>query len=460
MSDVADATELAQRGARFEKRRRIARLAWLYAFLLMISTVTLGVFVVAFVASLKNNALREPTNLNIEQLQPRNWAAAWRLGATGGNSRLLGGIEPNARVTVTLTYANVSADRLHAPLVSLPRLRRQDSDERRALHRDIRIGEPVRIGSDESVHYDEVSGTLVTPRQGVARSWKVDIEHMGDATGFSRLPLVAEVPKGQVLIASDLPPARIERRGRVTSWDNIVPGAIGYVFSNYVRVIGDSRSLETDESLFLVWTSNSFFIAVLKVLLTLVIACTGGYALARFQFPGSRLLMMALLLSMMIPGQVLFISNYLIYRDIGLLNTPWAVITAVVASAQVLIMKQFFESIPREVEEAAIVDGASPLTVLTRVFLPMSKPAVASVTILGFQGAWNDFFWPLVVLTSPAEAYTLPVGLLSMRNVYGIAGDWGLILAGSFLSVIPVLVTFIFFQRYFVESDTSSAVKG
>lgn len=92
--------------------------------------------------------------------------------------------------------------------------------------------------------------------------------------------------------------------------------------------------------------------------------------------------------------------------------------------------------------------------------MPLAKPAIASVAILAFQGAWNDFFWPLVVLTTPPESYTLPVGLLSLRNAYGVAGDWNLILAGSFLSTIPVLVIFILFQRYFVNNNMSSAVKG
>lgn len=88
------------------------------------------------------------------------------------------------------------------------------------------------------------------------------------------------------------------------------------------------------------------------------------------------------------------------------------------------------------------------------------EAAILSVTILGFQGAWNDFFWPLVVINSPADAFTLPVGLLSLRNAYGVAGDWNLILAGAFLSTIPVLIVFMVFQRYFVGNDISSAVKG
>ena len=131
-----------------------------------------------------------------------------------------------------------------------------------------------------------------------------------------------------------------------------------------------------------------------------------------------------------------------------------------VASAQVLIMKQFFDTVPKELEEAAQVDGATPPQILWHVFLPLAKPALASISILAFQGAWNDFFWPLVVLTSPAEAYTLPVGLLSLRNAYGVAGDWNLLLAGSFLSMLPVLLVFIVFQRYFVNSQVASAVKG
>lgn len=103
---------------------------------------------------------------------------------------------------------------------------------------------------------------------------------------------------------------------------------------------------------------------------------------------------------------------------------------------------------------------ASPATILWRIFMPLAKPAIMSVTILGFQGAWNDFFWPLIVINSPTEAFTLPVGLLSLRNAYGVAGDWNLILAGAFLSTIPVLIVFIIFQRYFVGNDISSAVKG
>lgn len=448
-------------------RRSLARAALLYLFLFAISTVTLGVFVVAFIASLKDDALSNPTELRIHQLNPANWASAARLASQSSGDVWFGGLAPGASVEFTLRYAVAEGREIEEPMIAVPvgriRLLGADNPARSSgadNSRLVSVGELQEVGRAADVAFTEVSGTKATPRKGSSRSWRLRLTNVSDGDFIEALPLTVTVPKGQVLIDSDLPPFRIERRGRVASWENLSPGVTGYVFGNYVRVVKDARSLSTGRSLFLSWTFNSAFIAILKVLLTLAVACLGGYALARFRFPGSRVVFLLLLLSMMVPGQVLFISNYLIFRDLGLMNTPWAVIAAVVASGQVLIMKQFFESIPREVEEAAIVDGAGPLRVMWSIFLPMSRPAIASVVILGFQGAWNDFFWPLVVLTGPSETFTLPVGLLSLRNAYGVTGDWGLILAGSFLSTIPVLIIFIIFQRYFVENDSSSAVKG
>ena len=171
---------------------------------------------------------------------------------------------------------------------------------------------------------------------------------------------------------------------------------------------------------------------------------------------------------MMIPGQVTFISNYLVLRDgiFGLtqlfgvqtlLNTIWAVIiggasgSALVAAAMVFLMKQFFESIPTEVEEAAMIDGANHWQRYWQVVLPMARPALGAVAILTFQGAWNEFFWPFIVLTTPEDIKTLPIGLLSFRQIYGNTGDWGLILAGAILSALPIIILFVVFQRYFLE---------
>ena len=165
----------------------------------------------------------------------------------------------------------------------------------------------------------------------------------------------------------------------------------------------------------------------------------------------------------MIPLQVLFISNYLVlnsgiwglsrlWGQETLLNslTGLVFVTALNAGA-VFIMKQFFESIPREVEEAAMIDGTNQWQRFSRVVLPMARPALGALTILTFQGAWNDFFWPFIILTSPDDIKTLPIGMLTFRNLYGAAGDWGMILAGAILSAIPVIILFVVFQKYFME---------
>lgn len=450
--------------AKFQARRRWAKVAWVYGALLLIATIMLGTFVVAFLASLKDNPLEQPFKFNFAQVQPSNWGAAYTLGKEGNDAPMFGGFAPGAKVNFSVTYAVENGKELETPEIEVPR-RRPGTGMAAAIVKDFAadyavVSEPVLIDSKQNITFVEKRGRAEEIKQGHSRTWSFSIEYQGDGPEIATLPLTIQAPRGQVLIDSTLSPSRMERRGRVAAWDNAAPGLIGYVFKSYVRVYTESVSLDTGKSLFMSWTINSFFIAIGKVLLTLFFACTAGYALARLKFTGVRAIFAFMLFSMMIPGQVTFISNYLIYKDIGLLNTPWAVITAVVASGQVLIMKQFFENIPKELEEAAIVDGASPFTILWKVFMPLAKPAILSVTILGFQGAWNDFFWPLVVINSPADAFTLPVGLLSLRNAYGVAGDWNLILAGAFLSTIPVLIVFIVFQRYFVGNDISSAVKG
>ena len=448
----------------FHKRRMWARAAWLYSALLLIATLMLGTFLVAFLASLKDDALADPSEFVFPQVQPSNWLAASQLGNQGASDSLFGGFAPNHSITFEVTYAIPNEQTFVTPQVVVPK-RTAGSGKAAIAYPHFaadyaQVSEPRLISQQDNVSYIQQLGIKSVPKVGKSATWQFEISYTGSGPIVAHLPLDITTPRQQVLIDSTLAPSRFERRGRVATWVNVSPGVIGYVFRSYVRVWNESVSIDTGKSLFWSWTVNSFFIAVGKMLLTVAIACAGGFALARVKFVGHRLVFLILIMSMAIPMQVGFISNYEVFNALGLLNTPWAVIGMLVASAQVLIMKQFFESFPKELEEAAIVDGASPFTILTRVFMPLAKPAIASVAILAFQGAWNDFFWPLVVLTTPPESYTLPVGLLSLRNAYGVAGDWNLILAGSFLSTIPVLVIFILFQRYFVNNNMSSAVKG
>ncbi|WP_422526723.1 carbohydrate ABC transporter permease [Serratia fonticola] len=446
---------------RFHAIRRWSIVAWVYSGLLFVATIMLGTFVVAFMASLKDDPLEQPFKFNFAQVQPQNWVAAWKLGDAGNQAPFFGGFAPGAEVNFTVTYAAEAGEEIQVPKIELPR-RRPGTGMAAAVMTDYAadyatVNAPQLIAQNEDIILTDSSGEV---KKGTSKTWSFTIKYNREGPVIASLPLSITVPREQVLIDSTLAPTKIERRGRIAMWDNIVPGVIGYVFKSYVRVYSESVSLETGKSLFMSWTINSLFIAIGKVILTLFFACTAGYALARLKFTGARAIFAFMLFSMMIPAQVTFISNYLIFKELGMLNTPWAVITAVIAAGQVLIMKQFFESIPKELEEAAIVDGISHIMILWKVFMPLAKPAILSVTILGFQGAWNDFFWPLIVINSPTDAFTLPVGLLSLRNAYGVAGDWNLILAGAFLSTLPVLIVFIIFQRYFISNDISSAVKG
>ncbi len=131
-----------------------------------------------------------------------------------------------------------------------------------------------------------------------------------------------------------------------------------------------------------------------------------------------------------------------------------------VGASAVFIMKQFFESLPRSLEESARIDGASTYQIFFRIILPLAKPALGALTIFTFQGVWNEFFWPLVVITSPQDKFPLTIGLLSFRRTYGIAFDWGPILAGAFISALPIVILFIVFQKYFVEGISFTGNKG
>lgn len=449
---------------KFHQRRIWAKAAWIYFTLLLIATVMLGTFFVAFLASLKDDALKEPGDLNFAQIQPANWIAAAHLGDQGANSILFGGFAPGAKITFEVTYAIEDGDTFTTPEIVIPR-RAAGSGMAAIAYPHFaadyaQLSAPIRINTQENVQYEQLRGINKTIKHGSSTTWRFQISYVGQGPKVAHLPLDITTPNSHVLVGSTLAPSRFERRGRVASWVNVSPGFIGYTFASYVRVWNESISIDTGESLFWSWTVNSFFIALGKMILTVLVACSGGYALARINFRGSRFVFLMLIVSMTVPMQVSFISNYEVFNSLNLLNTPWAIIGMLIASAQVLIMKQFFESFPKELEEAAIVDGASPPIILLRIFMPLAKPAIATVAILAFQGTWNDFFWPLVVLTTPPDAYTLPVGLLSLRNSYGVAGDWNLILAGSFMSTLPVLILFILFQRYFVGNNMSSAVKG
>ena len=206
------------------------------------------------------------------------------------------------------------------------------------------------------------------------------------------------------------------------------------------------------------WFVNSMVAASANVALILITASLAAYALARLNFRGKNVLFATIIATLFIPQFVFLIPNYLIVDSLGWLNTLLAVIVPSAANAfGVFFMRQFFLSLPRELEEAALVDGANWLQIFLRVILPLSKAPLATLALLSFLINWNDFLWPVYVLFSPGSQ-TLPPGLSTLQDSY--TTNYTVIMAGGVIASIPVLIVYIFTQRYIIEGIARSGIKG
>ncbi|WP_152365165.1 carbohydrate ABC transporter permease [Microlunatus speluncae] len=208
----------------------------------------------------------------------------------------------------------------------------------------------------------------------------------------------------------------------------------------------------------LLWAVNSLVAATLHALLVLAISAMAAYALARMKFRGRNLIFGVLIGTMFVPGFIFLMPNYLLMYQLGWLDTIFALVVPGAAGAfGVFFLRQFFLSIPRELEETALIDGANTWTILTRIVIPISKPALVTLGVLSFLGNWNDFVWPIFVLFSP-ERLTLPAGLSSLRGAFAV--DYPVVMAGATVAAIPVLILYAFVQRYVIEGVATSGIKG
>ncbi len=209
------------------------------------------------------------------------------------------------------------------------------------------------------------------------------------------------------------------------------------------------------------WFLNSVIFSVAVTLARLAFDSLAGYALARIKFPGNRLMFFVMLGTMMIPGIVLLIPRFLILQQLGILNTYQGFIFSLAADAfGVFLMKQFFESIPGEIEEAAMVDGANRFVMFFRIVLPMATPALTALAIFSFQGTWNNFMDALIIIGGKQDLFNLPLGLAILRGAFGETLRWHSFLAGSVLTTLPLAILFFIFQRYFVEGISYTGLKG
>jgi multiple sugar transport system permease protein len=212
---------------------------------------------------------------------------------------------------------------------------------------------------------------------------------------------------------------------------------------------------------FPLWTLNSVIVTVFVTGGRLLLDSLAGYALSRLRFPGRGALFAGVIAVMAVPGVVLMIPKFLVLNQLGIYDTYGAMILPLLADAGgVFIMKQFFETIPVSVEEAARIDGASTFRVYWSVVLPMAKPALLTLTILAFQGSWNELTNMLIAVQNP-NLYTLPRGLADLvTGSLGAGTQYPLKLSAALLATIPVAIVFIVFQRYFVRGANEGGVKG
>lgn len=210
---------------------------------------------------------------------------------------------------------------------------------------------------------------------------------------------------------------------------------------------------------------NSVIVTVTTVVSNVVLCSAAGYAFARFRFLGRGLLFVLIMITLMVPFQVTMIPQFLIVKWIGVHLLAGAGIghigSLIVPNAAtafgVFFLRQFFRTLPIEYEEAARVDGASRMTVLLRIVLPLSAPAMATLAALTFLDSWNSFLWPLIVITDPNEM-TLPLGLATFQGAHST--QWTLLMAGNMMSLIPMLLVFLLAQRYFVRSVAATGLAG
>ncbi|HEY5113493.1 MAG TPA: carbohydrate ABC transporter permease [Coriobacteriia bacterium] len=202
---------------------------------------------------------------------------------------------------------------------------------------------------------------------------------------------------------------------------------------------------------------NSAFVAVVSTALALLIVSLAGYAFAKLHFPGRSRIYRALLTAMVIPAQVAMLPLFLLLREVGLVNTYWGVIIPALAPVfGIFMVRQYALSLPDELLDAARVDGAGEFTIYRKLVLPLLRPILVTFGVFSFIGAWNDFMWPLIVLTDDRK-YTLPVALANLIGEH--AQDIELMMAGSVLTVLPVLLLFLVLQRTYVEGLTMGGVK-
>lgn len=229
------------------------------------------------------------------------------------------------------------------------------------------------------------------------------------------------------------------------------------------KLIPDNFTTEHYENLFgrlnlTTYIINSLLISLGVTFFSLILNSMSGYAFAKYRFAGKKKLFSLLLSSMIIPGQVTMLPVFLTLKNIGLINTYWAIIVPGMASIfGIFLIRQFAMSIPDSLIESAKIDGAGDVEVYLKIILPLCRPILLTLGIFTFMGTWNDFLWPLIVMTD-SSMYTLPVALANLMGEH--VQDTELMMAGSVITILPVVIVFLLLQKYYIKGIMMGSVKG
>jgi multiple sugar transport system permease protein len=218
-----------------------------------------------------------------------------------------------------------------------------------------------------------------------------------------------------------------------------------------------TRALTTNH--FGLYFLNSAIVSVSSTTITVVLSAMLAYAFARWEFPGRDLLFYAMLGTMMVPTLTLIIPQFVLAKQLHLLNSRWGLVVVYSAGTafNMFLLRGFFEEIPQDLLDSALIDGAGPFATFWRIALPLARPALAATAIFSLLGAWDEFTWALTAINDE-KLYTLPIGLRLFQQQHGT--EWGLVFAASVIAVLPTILVFVIFQRHFIKGVMSGAVKG
>lgn len=263
---------------------------------------------------------------------------------------------------------------------------------------------------------------------------------------FSILGVIVLIPFYAIALAAFKPGKELIRKGLNLEFDLSVMSFDNFTF------------LFTGDHAYFLWFGNSLLLTVLQVTFTLFVSAVVAYGFAAYEFKGKNFLFICVLMIMMVPFEILLLPLYTMTYHLGLMNTYSAIILPGVANAAtIFFFRQYLRGIPHELLQAGRVDGATEYGIFVRLILPLMKPSFAAMAILNGVNSWNNILWPFMVI-SDSSKYTLPIGLKTLLTPYG--NNYDLLIVGSFFSIVPILILFLAFQKYFIDGMTAGAVKG